>query len=123
LAKTRLRLPGGATPCGHEFLHLRGCFRPTKWQGNRGGGIKEIEPAEPNHASDACIAALRAPSDVASAKSLTCTYRSRLPTLPARRPGSGGMCCTDVKLSIYHHTTITNASRGNVGHLRPRNPG
>src|SRR6516162_9890039 len=61
LAKTRLRLPGGATPCGHEFLHLRGCFRPTKWQGNRGGGIKEIEPAEPNHASDACIAALRAP--------------------------------------------------------------
>src|SRR5215471_5151568 len=59
-----------------------GCFRPTKWQGNRVGGIKEIEPAEPNHASDACIAALRAPSDVASAKSLTCTYRSRLPTLP-----------------------------------------
>src|SRR5262249_52264428 len=38
-----------------------GCFRPTKCQGNRVGGIKEIEPAEPNHASDACIAALRAP--------------------------------------------------------------
>jgi len=29
-------------------------------QGNRVGGIKEIELAEPNHASDACIAALRA---------------------------------------------------------------